>query len=64
MTAGAAGANEHWQRAYLLCLESRNIPVAIFEVFDQPWRDGVESYGLVRADGTPKLWARQLMGAS
>lgn len=63
-TSGSPGANDTWQRAYLLCLESRNIPFAIFEAFDQPWRQGAEYYGLLRADGAPKLWATQLSGTA
>ncbi len=63
-TAGVAGANEHWQRAYFLCLESRDIPFAMFEAFDQPWRAGVEFYGLIRADGAPKLWASQVLSGT
>lgn len=60
-TSGPQGANEAWQRAYFVCLESRNVPFAAFEAFDQPWRRGAEYYGLLRADGTPKFWAQQLV---
>jgi hypothetical protein len=63
-TSGSPGANDSWQRAYLVCLESRNIPFAVFEAFDQPWRQGAEYYGLLRADGSPKLWATQLSGTA
>jgi hypothetical protein len=63
-TSGPPGANESWQRAYLVCLESRDVPFAIFEAFDQPWRGGAEYYGLFRADGTPKLWTQQLVSGT
>jgi exo-beta-1,3-glucanase (GH17 family) len=63
-TAGATAASEHYQRAFLLCVESRQVPFAYFEAFDQPWKrdDAVgPHWGLFRADGTPKLWAARLL---
>jgi exo-beta-1,3-glucanase (GH17 family) len=59
---GAVSASEHYQRAFFLCIESRQVPFAHFEAFDQPWKteDAVGSHwGLFRADGSPKLWATQ-----
>jgi exo-beta-1,3-glucanase (GH17 family) len=61
-TEGAPSASEHYQRAFFLCIESRQVPFAYFEAFDQPWKrdDPVAPHwGLFRADGTPKLWAAQ-----
>jgi len=61
-TEGAPSASEHYQRAFFLCAESRQVPFAYFEAFDQPWKadDPVAPHwGLFRADGTPKLWAAQ-----
>jgi exo-beta-1,3-glucanase (GH17 family) len=61
-TEGAPSASEHYQRAFFLCVESRQVAFAHFEAFDQPWKrdDAVAPHwGLFRADGTPKLWAAQ-----
>jgi len=61
-TEGALATSEHYQRAFFLCLESRQVAFAHFEAFDQPWKrdDAVAPHwGLFRADGTPKLWAGQ-----
>jgi exo-beta-1,3-glucanase (GH17 family) len=61
-TDGALATSEHYQRAYFMCLESRQVPFAYFEAFDEPSRpdDGVGAHwGLFRADGSPKLWAAQ-----
>jgi exo-beta-1,3-glucanase (GH17 family) len=61
-TEGAPSASEHYQRAFFYCIESRQVPFAYFEAFDQPWKrdDPVAPHwGLFRADGTPKLWAAQ-----
>jgi exo-beta-1,3-glucanase (GH17 family) len=61
-TDGAPPASEHYQRAFFLCLESRQVAFTYFEAFDQPWKrdDAVAPHwGLFRADGTPKLWAAQ-----
>ena len=65
-TEGALATSEHYQRAFFLCLVSRQVPFAYFEAFDQPWRaDGVgPHWGLFRADGSPKLWAAQQMQPS
>jgi exo-beta-1,3-glucanase (GH17 family) len=63
-TDGTPPASEHYQRAFFLCVESRQVPFAYFEAFDQPWKrdDAVAPHwGLFRADGTPKLWAAQLL---
>ena len=60
-TEGERGASEHYQRAYLLCLESRQVPFAWATAFDEPASaDVVRAHGgLFRADGSPKLWAAQ-----
>lgn len=63
-TEGTPPASEHYQRAFFLCAESRQVPFAYFEAFDQPWKRGDAvgaHWGLFRADGTPKLWAAQLL---
>ena len=61
-TAGDPKTSEHYQRAFFLCLESRQVAFGHFLAFDQPERaDGPTGphWGLFRADGTPKLWAAQ-----
>jgi hypothetical protein len=61
-TEGAPAALEHYQRAFFLCLESRQVDFAYWEAFDEPWRTGdpvAPHFGLFRADGSPKLWAAQ-----
>ena len=61
-TDGALATSEHYQRAFFLCLASRQVPFAYFEAFDQRWRapDGIGAHwGIFRADGSPKLWAAQ-----
>ena len=61
-TDGALATSEHYQRAFFLCLASRQVPFGYFEAFDQPWRaeDGIGAHwGVFRADGSPKLWAAQ-----
>ena len=60
-TAGTPGTSEYFQRAYFLCLESRQVPLAYVEAFDRPGPDDdVASHrGLFRAGGAPKLWAAQ-----
>lgn len=60
-TAGSEMANEHYQRAFFACIESRGLRLSHREAIDQPWRGGPthDHYGLFRADGTPKLWAYQ-----
>ncbi len=66
-TGGDQGANEHYQRAYFACLESRAIRFAFEEAVDQPWRTGDPGrahLGLLRADGTPKLWTAQQIDAA
>ena len=62
-TAGTVGASEHYQRAFFLCLESRQVPFGYPTAYDEPASaDVLRAHGgLFRADGTPKLWAaRQL----
>jgi hypothetical protein len=57
-TAGYQGANENYQRAFLLCIETRRVWFEYFEAFDQPWRSEYPAavyWGLFRADGTPKM---------
>jgi hypothetical protein len=60
-TAGALGTSEHYQRAFFLCLESRQVPFGYATAWDDPTSaDVVRAHGgLVRADGAPKLWAAQ-----
>ncbi len=59
-TAGALATSEHYQRAFFLCLESRQVAFGYFEAFDRPGGDGVaEHRGLFDAAGVPKLWAAQ-----
>ncbi len=61
-TDGGTPASEYYQRAYFLCIESRQVPFAHFEAFDQPWKTDDAAgphWGLFRADGSPKLWAAQ-----
>ena len=64
-TEGAPATSEHYQRAFFLCIESRQLPFAYLEAFDQPWSAAIRCAphgGLFRADGTPKLWAAQQLG--
>jgi hypothetical protein len=60
-TEGAPATSEHYQRAFFLCLESRQVPFGYFIAFDRP--DGADPLqahgGLFRADGSPKLFAAQ-----
>jgi hypothetical protein len=61
-TEGALTTSEHYQRAFFMCLESRQVPFAYFEAFDEPSRHDDAAgphWGLFRADGSPKLWAAQ-----
>jgi hypothetical protein len=60
-TAGNDMANEHYQRAFFACVESRQLRLSHREAIDQPWRGGPtrDHYGLFRADGMPKRWAFQ-----
>ena len=60
-TEGALATSEHYQRAFFLCLASRQVPFGYFEAVDRsPGADAVEAHwGLFRADGSPKLWAAQ-----
>jgi len=60
-TAGGEMANEHYQRAFFACIESRGLRFSFHEAIDQPWRGGPTAahYGLFRADGTPKRLAFQ-----
>lgn len=60
-TAGNEMANEHYQRAFFACIESRQLRFSHREAIDQPWRGEPTraDYGLFRADGTPKRWAFQ-----
>jgi exo-beta-1,3-glucanase (GH17 family) len=63
-TEGGLPTSEHYQRAFFLCIESRQVAFAFFDAFDAPWKDdgGVGAHwGLFRADGTAKLWASQQM---
>jgi exo-beta-1,3-glucanase (GH17 family) len=63
-TAGALATSEHYQRAFFMCLESRQVPFGYFVAFDRPSAadDGVAAhFGLFDADGVPKLWAAQQM---
>ncbi len=59
-TAGAPSTSEHYQRAFFLCLESRQVPFGYFDAFDPPSpredAPGVH-FGLFTGDGVPKLWA-------
>jgi hypothetical protein len=61
-TAGALATSEHYQRAFFLCLESRQVVFGYFAAFDRP-PTGVDSvdahWGLFDAAGVPKLWAAQ-----
>jgi len=60
-TEGAPATSEHYQRAFFLCVESRQVPFGYFTAFDQPASaDALRAHGgLFRADGSPKLWAAQ-----
>jgi hypothetical protein len=59
-TEGALATSEHYQRAFFMCLESRQVPFGYFEAFDRPGADPVAGhFGVFRADDTPKLWAAQ-----
>jgi exo-beta-1,3-glucanase (GH17 family) len=63
-TAGALPTSEHYQRAFFLCLESRQVPFGYFEALDRPSAgdDTPEAhYGLLDSQGVPKLWAAQQM---
>jgi len=60
-TEGAPTTSEHYQRAFFLCLESRQVPFGYFAAFDRPGSaDLLPAHGgLFRADGSPKLFAAQ-----
>jgi hypothetical protein len=60
-TEGALATSEHYQRAFFLCVESRQAPFGHFTAFDQPGSaDPLRAHGgLFRADGSPKLFAAQ-----
>ena len=60
-TEGALATSEHYQRAFFLCLASRQVPFAYFEAFDRASSGGdvAAHWGLFRLDGSPKLWAAQ-----
>lgn len=59
-TEGALATSEHYQRAFFLCLASRQVAFGYFAAFDRSGADGVDAHwGLFRADGSPKLWAAQ-----
>jgi hypothetical protein len=60
-TEGAPATSEHYQRAFFLCVESRQVPFGYFTAFDRPASEDVlrAHGGLFRADGSPKLWAAQ-----
>jgi exo-beta-1,3-glucanase (GH17 family) len=59
-TAGAPATSEHYQRAFFLCLESRQVPFGYFDAFEprSPRDDAPDvHWGLFTGDGVPKLWA-------
>ena len=60
-TEGAPATSEHYQRAFFLCVESRQAPFGYFTAFDDSASaDPLRAHGgLFRADGSPKLWAAQ-----
>src|SRR5207249_4221348 len=60
-TAGAAGLDEEVQAAFFSCVEKADLPFVFFEAFDQPWKTALPvepHWGLFRADGMPKAWAK------